>query len=68
LEAVKKRWSWLKHLFADSAYDRAVLMDKAALPDFVVEVVRRRARRRIEALIGQELQELYYGRNLHAEI
>jgi transposase len=41
LEAVKQRWPRLKHLFADSAYDRAMLMDKAALLDFVVEVVRK---------------------------
>jgi putative transposase len=41
LEAVKQRWPWLKHLFADSAYDRAAVMDKAALLDFVVEVVRK---------------------------
>jgi putative transposase len=31
----------VKHLFADSAYDRAMLMDKAALLDFVVELVRK---------------------------
>ena len=41
LEAVKQRWPWLKHLFTDSAYDRAAVMDKAALLDFVVEVVRK---------------------------
>jgi transposase len=39
LEAVKKGWPWLKHLFADSAYDRAMLLDKAALLEFVVEIV-----------------------------
>lgn len=41
LEALKDRWSGLKHLFADGAYDRAVLLDKAAALDFVVEVVKR---------------------------
>lgn len=41
LEAVKKRWPGVKHLFADGAYDRTALMDKAATLDFVVEVVRR---------------------------
>jgi putative transposase len=41
LKAVKMRWPWLRHLFADSAYDRAMLMDKAALLDFGVEVVRK---------------------------
>lgn len=41
LEAVKKRWPQVKHLFADGAYDRTALMDKAATLEFVVEVVRR---------------------------
>ena len=31
----------LKHLFADGAYDRTKLLDKAAYLDFVVEIVRR---------------------------
>ena len=31
----------LKHFFADGAYDRRTLLDKAAFLDFVVEVVRR---------------------------
>ena len=41
LEAVRKRWPWVKHLFADGAYDRLKLMDKAAYLDFVIEVIRR---------------------------
>jgi putative transposase len=41
LEAIRQRWPWVKHLFADGAYDRAKLMDKAAFLDFVLEVVRR---------------------------
>lgn len=41
LDAVRKRWPWLKHLFADGAYDRTTLLDKAAFLDFVIEVVRR---------------------------
>jgi len=41
LEALKQRWPGLKHLFADGAYDRRTLMDKAATLDFVVQVVRR---------------------------
>src|SRR3954467_3621770 len=28
-----KRWPWVKHLFADGAYDRLKLMDKAAYLD-----------------------------------
>ncbi len=41
LDAIRKRWPWIKHLFADGAYDRMQLMDKAAFLDFVIEVVRR---------------------------
>lgn len=41
LDAIRKRWPWVKHLFADGAYDRTRLMDKAAFLDFVIEVVRR---------------------------
>jgi putative transposase len=40
LDGIRKRWPWLKHLFADGAYDRTKLMDKAAFLDFVVEIVR----------------------------
>lgn len=32
---------YVKHLFADGAYDRLKLMDKAAYLDFVVEIIRR---------------------------
>ena len=41
LDAIRKRWPWLKHLFADGAYDRRQLLDKAAFLDFTIEVVRR---------------------------
>jgi hypothetical protein len=41
LDAIRKRWPWLKHLFADGAYDRGTLMDKAAFRDFTLEIVRR---------------------------
>jgi transposase len=41
LDAIRKRWPWLKHLFADGAYDKAQLMDKAAFRDFTIEIVRR---------------------------
>ena len=41
LDAIRKRWPWLRHLFADGAYDRGKLLDKAAFLDFVIEVVRR---------------------------
>jgi putative transposase len=35
------RWPWIKHLFADGAYDRTTLLDKGAFLNFVVEIVRR---------------------------
>ena len=38
---MRKRWPWLKHLFADSAYDRTELMDKATFLDFTVEIIKR---------------------------
>lgn len=41
IDAIRKRWPWLKHPFADGAYDRIQLIDKAAFRDFVIEVVRR---------------------------
>jgi len=41
LAAIRKRWPWLKHLFADGGYDRGKLMSKADFLDFVVEIVRR---------------------------
>lgn len=41
LDGIRKRWPWLKHLFADGAYDRLKLMDKASYLDFVVEIIRR---------------------------
>lgn len=41
LEAIRRRWPWVKHLFADAAYDRLKLMDKATYLDFVVEIIRR---------------------------
>ena len=41
LDAIRRRWPWIKHLFADGAYDRTRLLDKAAFLDFVIEIVRR---------------------------
>ena len=42
LVAIRKRWPWVRHLFADGAYDRLKLMDKAAYLKFVLEIIRRR--------------------------
>src|SRR5690349_21192768 len=41
LDGIRKRWPWVKHLFADAAYDRPTLMSKADYLDFVVEIIRR---------------------------
>ncbi|WP_353045535.1 IS5 family transposase [Mesorhizobium sp. M1365] len=41
LDGIRKRWPWVKHLFADGAYHRLKLMDKAAYLDFVIEIIRR---------------------------
>ncbi len=36
LDAIRMRWPWVKHLFADGAYDDGTqLMDKAAFLDIV---------------------------------
>ncbi|RKK03844.1 hypothetical protein EBE87_24025 [Pseudoroseomonas wenyumeiae] len=41
VKAIRKRWPWLKHLFADGAYDRGKLMSAAAYHDSIIEVVRK---------------------------
>ena len=41
LDGIRKRWPWVKHLFADTAYDRLKLMSKADYLDFVVEIIHR---------------------------
>ncbi|WP_249201210.1 IS5 family transposase [Gluconobacter sphaericus] len=41
LDAIRQRWPWVKHFFADGAYDHLQLMDKAAFHDFTVEIIRR---------------------------
>ncbi len=41
VRAVRERWPWLRHLFADGAYDRGKLMSAAAFQDFVIEIVRK---------------------------
>ena len=38
---MRQRWPWLKHLFADGAYDRGRLMRQAAYRDFVIKIVRK---------------------------
>ena len=43
IAAVRKRWPWLKHLFADGAYDRGKLASLAAWRDFTIEIVRKLA-------------------------
>ena len=41
LEAIRCRWPWVKHLFADATNDRLKLMGKVAYLEFVVEIIRR---------------------------
>ncbi len=41
LDGIRNRWPWVKHPFADGAYDRLQLMDKAAYLDFVIEIIKR---------------------------
>ncbi len=39
--AVRKRRPWLRHLFADGAYEKGKMMSASACPDFVLEIVRK---------------------------
>ena len=41
VQALRKRWPWLKHLFADGAYDRRRLASVAAYKDFTLEILRK---------------------------
>ena len=41
LDTIRKRWPCVKHLFADGAYDRRQLLDKAEFFGFAVDIVRR---------------------------
>jgi transposase len=41
VKAIRRRWPWLRHLFADGAYDRGKLMSAAAYRNFTLEVVRK---------------------------
>jgi len=41
LDALRERWPWVKHLFADGSCDRRQLMDKAAFLAFTLEIVKR---------------------------
>lgn len=43
IKAIRRRWPWLRHLFADGAHGRGKLMSAAACRDFTLEVVRKRA-------------------------
>ena len=41
LDTVHTRWRWVRHLFADSAYDRRQLLDKAAFLGFTLAIIKR---------------------------
>ena len=43
VKAIRKRWPWLKHFFADGAYDRGKLVSLAAYQDFTLEIVNKMA-------------------------
>ena len=43
VKAVRRRWPWLRHLFADGAYDRGTLASLAAYKGFMLEVARKLA-------------------------
>jgi transposase len=43
IKAIRQRWPWLKHLFADGVHDRGKLMSAAAYRDFVIAIVRKLA-------------------------
>jgi len=40
LDAVVKRWPWVKHLLGDGPYDRGALVSKPVFLEFLNEVVR----------------------------
>jgi len=61
LMAIRRRWPWLKHLFADAGYDRTKLMDKAAFLDFVVEIVRRSDQKGFHVLPRRWVVERTFG-------
>ena len=62
LDGVRKRWPWLKHLFADGAYDRTQLMDKAAFRDFTIQIVKRSdTAKGFEVLPGRGVVERTFG-------
>jgi hypothetical protein len=39
LDAIRKRWPWVKHLFVDGVYDQTQLTDEAAFLGCVIKVV-----------------------------
>ena len=61
LDALRKRWPWVKHLFTDGAYDQLRLMSKAAYLDFVVEILRRRDQKGFEVLPHRWVVEQTFG-------
>ncbi len=40
-DAIRKRWPWMKHPFADEAYDRLQLMDRTTFSKFTAEIIRK---------------------------
>ncbi len=61
LDAIRKRWPWVKHLFADGTYDRLKLMDKTTYLDFIVEIIRRDGTKGFEVLPRRWVVERIFG-------
>ena len=62
LDAIRKRWPWVKYLVADEGYDRLKLMDKAAYLDFLLEIIRRsESQRGFEVLPRRWVVERTFG-------
>ena len=55
LNVARKRWPWLKHLFAGGACDRKRLMDEAVYLDFVIEIIERSDRAKGFTVLARRL-------------
>jgi len=62
VDAIRKRWPWLKPLFADAGHDRTRPMDEAAFADFIAEIVRRSDPRGSHILLRRWVVEQTFGR------
>lgn len=66
LDTIRKRWPWVRHLFADAADDHLKLMDKAAYLDFVLQIIRwRNGAKGFEVLPRRWVVERTFGWMVH---